>query len=98
MIESILRINSIDVQIKRDASGNSKGFGFIRYEDYSSQAKALGQRHYVNNRWVEVKIPASKVIFFKYSHELEYINFNCVNTLSIYTTSLFRFHIFFESI
>lgn len=54
----------INVQIKRDASGNSKGFGFIRYEDYSSQAKALGQRHYVNNRWVEVKIPASKVIFF----------------------------------
>jgi hypothetical protein len=52
------------VQIKRDASGNSKGFGFIRYEDYSSQAKALGQRHYVNNRWVEVKIPASKVILF----------------------------------
>lgn len=49
------------MQIKRDASGNSKGFGFIRYEDYSSQAKALGQRHYVNNRWVEVKIPASKV-------------------------------------
>lgn len=51
------------MQIKRDASGNSKGFGFIRYEDYSSQAKALGQRHYVNNRWVEVKIPASKVLF-----------------------------------
>jgi len=56
--------NLIDIQIKRDASGNSKGFGFIRYEDYSSQAKALAQRHYVNNRWVEVKIPASKVIFF----------------------------------
>lgn len=62
-IECIL-YNLIDVQIKRDASGNSKGFGFIRYEDYSSQAKALGQRHYVNNRWVEVKIPASKVILF----------------------------------
>lgn len=65
--------NLIYIQIKRDASGNSKGFGFIRYEDYSSQAKALGQRHYVNNRWVEVKIPASKVIFFKCNYQLKYI-------------------------
>jgi len=66
LIESILQL--FDIQIKRDASGNSKGFGFIRYEDYSAQAKALGQRHYVNNRWVEVKIPASKVIFSKFSY------------------------------
>ncbi|XP_026823130.1 TAR DNA-binding protein 43-like isoform X1 [Rhopalosiphum maidis] len=59
------------VQIKRDASGNSKGFGFIRYEDYSSQAKALGQRHYVNNRWVEVKIPASKEGYYsKVPHKI----------------------------
>jgi len=58
------KLYNYNLQIKRDASGNSKGFGFIRYEDYSSQVKALGQRHYVNNRWVEVKIPASKVKIF----------------------------------
>lgn len=48
------------VQLKRDASGTFKGFGFIRFATYASQMRALAQRHNIEGRWVDVRIPNSK--------------------------------------
>lgn len=51
----------IMVQVKRNISTNqSKGFGFIRFADYDSQLKALSQRHLIDNRWCDIRIPNSK--------------------------------------
>ncbi|XP_078311171.1 TAR DNA-binding protein 43-like isoform X2 [Crassostrea virginica] len=48
------------VQVKRDGkTGQSKGFGFVRFGDYEAQAKCLAQRHMIDGRWCEVNIPAS---------------------------------------
>lgn len=57
-------------QVKKDInSGQSKGFGFIRFGAYDAQMRALAQRHLVDGRWCEVKVPNSKVIsiFFLFS-------------------------------
>ncbi|XP_074655439.1 TAR DNA-binding protein 43-like isoform X2 [Tubulanus polymorphus] len=52
----------IMVQIKRDLqTRQSKGYGFIRFADYESQRKCLKQRHMIDGRWCEVRIPNSKV-------------------------------------
>lgn len=48
------------VQLKRDKSGSFKGFGFIRFATYASQMRALAQRHNIDGRWVDVRIPNSK--------------------------------------
>uniref|UniRef100_A0A915HXT4 RRM domain-containing protein n=1 Tax=Romanomermis culicivorax TaxID=13658 RepID=A0A915HXT4_ROMCU len=48
-------------QVKKDAKTNrSKGFGFIRFADYDSQVTALSQKHNIDGRWCDVKIPNSK--------------------------------------
>ncbi|CAF0724475.1 unnamed protein product [Didymodactylos carnosus] len=47
-------------EIKRDGSGNSRGFGFIRFKDYESQLNVLNKRHYIDGRACDVKIPDSK--------------------------------------
>ncbi|CAG9832527.1 unnamed protein product [Diabrotica balteata] len=47
-------------QIKRDKGGKSKGYGFIRFAKYESQVKVTGQRHMIEGRWCDVKIPSSK--------------------------------------
>ncbi|KAI0980474.1 hypothetical protein GJ496_002880 [Pomphorhynchus laevis] len=48
-------------EIKRDYTGNSKGFGFIRFKDYSSQLKVLKEpQHYIDGRPCQAKIPESK--------------------------------------
>lgn len=48
-------------QIKKDAkTGQSKGFGFIRFGSYEGQMKALSTRHMIDGRWCEVKVPSSK--------------------------------------
>jgi len=53
--------NLVMVQVKRDTiTGRSKGFGFVRYEDYGSQLKCLSQNHVMDGRTLEIKIPASK--------------------------------------
>lgn len=65
------------LQVKKDAkSGQSKGFGFIRFGSYESQLRCLAQRHMIDGRWCDVKVPNSKVrtlmhsitniCFFKY--------------------------------
>lgn len=49
-------------QVKKDAkTGQSKGFGFIRFASYESQMRVLAQRHMIDGRWCDVKVPNSKV-------------------------------------
>uniref|UniRef100_A0A0B7A069 TAR DNA-binding protein 43 n=1 Tax=Arion vulgaris TaxID=1028688 RepID=A0A0B7A069_9EUPU len=49
------------VQVKKDPkSGQSKGFGFVRFADYESQLKCMAQRHMIDGRWCDVRIPNSK--------------------------------------
>ncbi|CAE1262164.1 TARDBP [Acanthosepion pharaonis] len=49
------------VQVKKDLkSGQSKGFGFVRFQDYESQQKCLNLRHMIDGRWCDVRIPNSK--------------------------------------
>lgn len=48
-------------QVKKDVkTGQSKGFGFIRFANYESQMRVLAQRHMIDGRWCDVKIPNSK--------------------------------------
>uniref|UniRef100_T1GPS9 RRM domain-containing protein n=1 Tax=Megaselia scalaris TaxID=36166 RepID=T1GPS9_MEGSC len=48
-------------QIKKDIkSGQSKGFGFIRFSSYEVQMNVLATRHLIDGRWCEVKVPNSK--------------------------------------
>ncbi|XP_064460518.1 TAR DNA-binding protein 43-like isoform X2 [Ornithodoros turicata] len=48
-------------QVKKDPkTGQSKGFGFIRFSNYESQLRALSKRHLIDGRWCDVKIPNSK--------------------------------------
>lgn len=49
-------------QVKRDAkTGNSKGFGFVRFTEYEAQEKVVSQRHMIDGRWCDCKLPNSKV-------------------------------------
>ena len=53
------------LQVKKDIkTGQSKGFGFIRFASYESQMRVLAQRHMIDGRWCDVKIPNSKVKLF----------------------------------
>nr|CAB3266817.1 Tardbp protein [Phallusia mammillata] len=47
--------------IKRDAAGKSRGYGFIRFANYEAQETVIKQRHQLDGRWCDVKIPHSKV-------------------------------------
>jgi len=48
-------------QVKKDPkSGQSKGFGFIRFGSFESQMRVLSQRHMIDGRWCDVKIPNSR--------------------------------------
>ena len=49
-------------QVKTDQkSGQSKGFGFVRFALFESQQRVLSQRHLIDGRWCEAKVPNSKV-------------------------------------
>ncbi|XP_073459598.1 TAR DNA-binding protein 43 isoform X3 [Aquarana catesbeiana] len=51
----------IMVQVKKDAkTGHSKGFGFVRFADYETQVKVMSQRHMIDGRWCDCKLPNSK--------------------------------------
>jgi len=45
---------------KRPGSGESKGFGFIRFADKDVEKKVLMQRHMIDGRWCDIKIPESQ--------------------------------------
>lgn len=48
-------------QVKKDPkTGKSKGFGFIKFAEYDSQMRVLGQRHMVDGRQCDVKLPHSR--------------------------------------
>ena len=54
-------------QIKKDPkTGQSKGYGFIRFEDFDVQRRVLAMRHVIDSRTCDVKIPNSKVRQTKY--------------------------------
>ena len=49
-------------QVKRDPTTNqSRGYGFIRFRDYDAQVMCLAERHFIDSRWCDVRIPMSKV-------------------------------------
>ncbi|XP_076451965.1 TAR DNA-binding protein 43-like isoform X1 [Babylonia areolata] len=49
------------VQVKKDIkTGQSKGFGFVRFAEYEAQVKCMAQRHMIDGRWCDVRIPNSK--------------------------------------
>ncbi|GFN93530.1 tar DNA-binding protein 43 [Plakobranchus ocellatus] len=49
------------VQVKKEPkTGQSKGFGFVRFAEYDSQVKCMAQRHMIDGRWCDVRIPNSK--------------------------------------
>ncbi|XP_037390824.1 TAR DNA-binding protein 43 isoform X1 [Pygocentrus nattereri] len=51
----------IMAQVKRDVkTGNSKGFGFVRFADWETQNKVINQRHMIDGRWCDCKLPNSK--------------------------------------
>lgn len=61
----IVIIFNMTLQVKKDAkTGQSKGFGFIRFANYDSQVRVLSQRHLIDGRWCDVKIPNSKAVNF----------------------------------
>ena len=48
--------------IKRDPkNGRSRGYGFIRFQEYGAQVMCLANRHFIDGRWCDVKIPDSRV-------------------------------------
>lgn len=48
-------------QVKRDPrTGQSKGFGFIRFSNPEHQVKCMSQRHMIDGRWCDVSFPNSK--------------------------------------
>jgi len=49
-------------ELKKHADGSSRGFGFIRYKKVEAQNKVTMTRHWINQRWCEVKIPNSQEI------------------------------------
>jgi len=48
-------------QVKRDPkTSQSKGYGFIRFKDLAVQQKVTSQRHCIDGRWCDARIPNSK--------------------------------------
>merc|ERR1719385_600785 len=45
---------------KRPGSGESKGFAFIRFTEKEVEKKVLLQRHMIDGRWCDIKIPDSQ--------------------------------------
>uniref|UniRef100_A0A2S2N9F2 TAR DNA-binding protein 43 n=1 Tax=Schizaphis graminum TaxID=13262 RepID=A0A2S2N9F2_SCHGA len=47
-------------QIKTDLNGKSKGYGFVRFKHKKSQVRVMLERHNIEGRWCDVRIPNSK--------------------------------------
>ena len=62
LILLIYLISAASFQVKKDRkTGQSKGFGFIRYAAFESQRRALAHRHVMDWRVVDLKISSDKV-------------------------------------
>uniref|UniRef100_A0A2K6SY20 TAR DNA-binding protein 43 n=1 Tax=Saimiri boliviensis boliviensis TaxID=39432 RepID=A0A2K6SY20_SAIBB len=49
------------VQDKKDLkTGHSKGFGFVRFTEYETQVKVMSQRHMMDGRWCDCKLPSKQ--------------------------------------
>jgi len=49
------------VEVKKDKhTGQSRGFGFIRFSDYAAQKKCLAERHQLEGKWFDVKMSNAK--------------------------------------
>lgn len=65
------------VQVKIDPiSKKSKGYGFIRFADQEVQVRVMLQRHQIDGRWCDVRIPVSKVILGVWDGEFFIIHSN----------------------
>lgn len=58
----------------------SKGYGFIRYADQEVQVRVMLQRHQIDGRWCDVRIPVSKVITIHLTLILGY----CFSDITVY--------------
>ena len=45
------------LQVKKDAAGKSRGFGFVRFADADIQRKVYTMRHAIKDRRIELKVP-----------------------------------------
>lgn len=43
--------------MRDERTGRSKGYGFIRFDDYEAQVRVLLQKHVIDGRQCEVRIP-----------------------------------------
>ena len=68
----------VTCDIKRDKDGHSRGFGFVRFAEYSAQDRVLGMRHYIEGRWCDVKIPNSQI-----AHESNQQPSNCSSRIFV---------------
>ena len=67
------------LQVKKDIkTGHSKGFGFVRFTDYETQVKVMSQRHMIDGRWCDCKLPNSKVFHVDYYRLCKNKNSCCV--------------------
>jgi len=48
------------VQLKKDLEGKSRGFGFIRFKNLEDQGRVLAERHWIEGRSCDVKVPQSR--------------------------------------
>ena len=51
--------------MKKDPSGKSRGFGFVRFSDGDLQRKVHGMKHAINGRRIELKLPRQVRLVFK---------------------------------
>ena len=50
------------VRVKKDLKTcHSEGFDFVRFTEYETQVKVMSQRHMIDGRWCDCKLPNSKV-------------------------------------
>lgn len=88
------------LQVKREAkTGNSKGFGFVRFTEYDAQEKVISQRHMIDGRWCDCKLPNSKVNLVMSMHKLHTLRYPYAMTLiySLTCSILVSHHLSFNS-
>lgn len=88
------------MQVKREAkTGNSKGFGFVRFTEYDAQEKVISQRHMIDGRWCDCKLPNSKVNLVMSMNKPHVLRYPSAKTLiySLTCSILVSHHLSFNS-